>query len=129
MNKQLINKIQANTESAASVGVVSLGHVGLPHALGFDEVGIKMLGFAIDQAKGAHIDYADPWVPVFPKMREHHFDLSSVDLTPETIASYDALLIATNHDVFDYDMIQQHARLIVDTRGVYFKHAANVVKG
>ncbi len=80
------------------------------------------------QAKGAHIDYADPWVPVFPKMREHHFDLSSVTLTPESIASYDAVLLATNHDVFDYDMIQQHARLIVDTRGVYLKPAANVVK-
>lgn len=80
------------------------------------------------QAKGAHIDYADPWVPVFPKMREHHFDLSSVDLTPESIASYDALLLSTNHDVFDYEMIQKHARLIVDTRGVYLKPAANVVK-
>jgi UDP-N-acetyl-D-glucosamine dehydrogenase len=80
------------------------------------------------QAKGAHIDYADPWVPVFPKMREHHFDLSSVTLKPESIASYDAVLLATNHDVFDYEMIQQHARLIVDTRGVYLKPAANVVK-
>lgn len=80
------------------------------------------------QAKGAHIDYADPWVPVFPKMREHHFDLSSVDLTPESIASYDAVLLATNHDVFDYDMIQQHAHLIVDTRGVFLKPAGNVVK-
>lgn len=80
------------------------------------------------QAKGAHIDYADPWVPVFPKMREHHFDLSSVDLMPDSIASYDAVLLATNHDVFDYDMIQQHARLIVDTRGVYLKPLANVVK-
>jgi UDP-N-acetyl-D-glucosamine dehydrogenase len=80
------------------------------------------------QAKGAHIDYADPWVPVFPKMREHHFDLSSVTLTPESIASYDALLLATNHDIFDYEMIQNHARLIVDTRGVYLKPAANVVK-
>jgi UDP-N-acetyl-D-glucosamine dehydrogenase len=30
------------------------------------------------QAKGAHIDYADPWVPVFPKMRVHYFGLSSV---------------------------------------------------
>jgi UDP-N-acetyl-D-glucosamine dehydrogenase len=80
------------------------------------------------QAKGARIDYADPWVPVFPKMREHHFDLCSVDLTSDSIASYDAVLLATNHDVFDYDMIQQHARLIVDTRGVYLKQLANVVK-
>jgi UDP-N-acetyl-D-glucosamine dehydrogenase len=80
------------------------------------------------QAKGAQIDYSDPWVLVFPKMREHHFDLRSVDLTPNNVASYDAVLLATNHDLFDYEMIQQHARLIVDTRGVYLKPASNVVK-
>jgi len=38
------------------------------------------------------------------------------------------VLVATNHDVFDYDMIQKHARLIVDTRGVYLGAAENVVK-
>jgi UDP-N-acetyl-D-glucosamine dehydrogenase len=80
------------------------------------------------QAKGAQIDYSDPWVLVFPKMREHHFDLISVDLTPNNVASYDAILLATNHDLFDYEMIQQHARLIVDTRGVYLTPASNVVK-
>lgn len=80
------------------------------------------------EAKGALIDYSDPWVPIFPKMREHHFDLSSVDLTPEMIDGYDAVLLATNHDAFDYDMIQKHARLIVDTRGVYLSVAENVVK-
>jgi UDP-N-acetyl-D-glucosamine dehydrogenase len=80
------------------------------------------------EAKGALIDYSDPWVPVFPKMREHHFDLSSVEITPESIASYDAILLATNHDVFDYDLIKQHARLIVDSRGVYLGSIDNVVK-
>jgi UDP-N-acetyl-D-glucosamine dehydrogenase len=80
------------------------------------------------EAKGALIAYSDPWVPVFPKMREHHFELSSVALTPESIASYDAVLLATNHDVFDYDMLLKHARLIVDTRGVYLGAFVNVVK-
>jgi UDP-N-acetyl-D-glucosamine dehydrogenase len=80
------------------------------------------------QAKGALINYSDPWVPVFPKMREHHFDLSSVDLTPESVATYDVVLLATNHDAFDYDMIQKNARLILDTRGVYLGAMANVVK-
>jgi UDP-N-acetyl-D-glucosamine dehydrogenase len=80
------------------------------------------------QAKGADIHYSDPWVPVFPKMREHHFDLNSVDLTPEIIASYDVVLVATNHDVFDYEMIQQNAQLIVDTRGVYIEPSSNIVK-
>ena len=79
-------------------------------------------------AKGAKIAYSDPWVPVFPKMREHHFDLSSIDLTPESISKYDLILIATNHDAFDYQMIHQHADLIVDTRGVYLEIGENIVK-
>ena len=79
-------------------------------------------------AKGASVDYSDPHVPTFPKMRKYHFDLRSVPLTPEGIAGYDLVLLATNHDKFDYPMIQKHARLIVDTRGVYLKPAENVVK-
>lgn len=80
------------------------------------------------RSKGAEIDYSDPHVPVFPKMREHRFDLKSVALTPETIASYDAVLLATDHAKFDYDLIRRRATLIVDTRGVYLEPAENVVK-
>jgi UDP-N-acetyl-D-glucosamine dehydrogenase len=78
--------------------------------------------------KGAVVDYSDPHVPVFPRMREHRFDLSSVALTPETVASYDVVLLATSHSAFDYDMIRTHAALIVDTRGVYLERLPNVVK-
>ncbi|MFO1232269.1 MAG: UDP binding domain-containing protein [Paenacidovorax caeni] len=49
------------------------------------------------QAKGAHIDYSDPHVPVFPRKRDYHFDLQSVTLTPESIASYDCLVLATDY--------------------------------
>lgn len=69
------------------------------------------------QAKGAHIDYSDPHVPTFPRKRDYHFDLQSVALTPESIASYDCLVLATDHDGFDYPQLLQHAQLIVDTRG------------
>lgn len=79
------------------------------------------------QAKGAHIDYSDPHVPVFPRKRDYHFDLQSVTLTPESIASYDCLVLATDHDGFDYPQLVQHARLIVDTRGRLGVGAVNVV--
>jgi UDP-N-acetyl-D-glucosamine dehydrogenase len=67
--------------------------------------------------KGAEVAYSDPHVPVFPAMREHHFDLHSVPLTSETISQYDCVLLATAHKAFDYDLIARHANLIVDTRG------------
>jgi len=78
--------------------------------------------------KGAVVVYSDPYVPVFPNMREHHFDLSSIDITPDNLSGYDCVIIATNHDDFDYKLIREHASLIVDTRGVYREPFNNVVK-
>lgn len=69
------------------------------------------------QAKGAEVAYSDPHVPVFPRKRHYHFDLQSVPLNAETLASYDCAVLATDHDRFDYELLQRHARLIVDTRG------------
>ncbi|MES2150750.1 MAG: nucleotide sugar dehydrogenase [Pseudomonadota bacterium] len=80
------------------------------------------------RAKGALVDYSDPHVPQFPAMREHRFELRSVALTAEAIASYDVLLLATSHSAFDYALLQQHARLIIDTRGVYAERLPNVVQ-
>lgn len=79
-------------------------------------------------AKGALISYADPYVPIFPKMRRHRFDLKSVDISPKLLAEMDCVLVATDHDAFDYDLIQEHSRLIVDTRGRYRRESKNVVK-
>lgn len=80
------------------------------------------------EQKGAKVHYSDPHVPVFPKMREHHFDLSSVAISEQTLAEYDAVVLATDHDRFDYDLIKSKAKLIVDSRGKYREPAANVIK-
>lgn len=77
---------------------------------------------------GAEIAYSDPHVPSFPKMREHNFDLSSVPLTAETLASYDCVLLATDHERFDYGLIQQHAKMIVDSRGKFLEADTKVVR-
>lgn len=79
-------------------------------------------------AKGAEVEYSDPHVPVFKKMRRYSFQLTSIALTAETIATYDLVLLATDHDRFDYELIQTHAKVIVDTRGRYSKALPNVVK-
>jgi UDP-N-acetyl-D-glucosamine dehydrogenase len=76
---------------------------------------------------GAQLAYCDPHVPVFPPMRRHHFELSSVVLTSEELASHDCVLLATDHDLFDYPLIASSARLIVDTRGRFARTLAHVV--
>ena len=77
---------------------------------------------------GAEVAYSDPHVPIFPKMREHKFDLKSIALDHGTIASYDCVLIATDHDKFDYAHIKSAAKLIVDARGRYQEPSPNIVK-
>jgi len=77
---------------------------------------------------GAEVSYSDPHIPVFPKLREHKFDLASVALTPEAVAGYDCVLLATDHDRFDYDLVKAHAKLVIDSRGKYLEPASNIVK-
>lgn len=66
---------------------------------------------------GAEVEYNDPHVPSTHSMR-HWGDLGkkSVPLTAETLAAYDCVLVATNHSAYDWKLIAQHAKLIVDTR-------------
>jgi UDP-N-acetyl-D-glucosamine dehydrogenase len=68
------------------------------------------------QSHGARVDYHDPYCPHLGKMRRYDFQLSSVELTAETLPQYDAVLIATDHSCCDYEFIVRHARLVVDSR-------------
>jgi UDP-N-acetyl-D-glucosamine dehydrogenase len=79
-------------------------------------------------ARGALLSYSDPHVPIFPRMRKNYFELESIPLNATTIGEPDVVVLATNHDLFDYALIKRHAQLIVDTRGVYLEPAPNVVK-
>ena len=78
--------------------------------------------------KGAVIEYSDPHIPQFPKLRNHFFEMSSIELTPERISSFDCVLLATDHDAFDYEMLAQNAKLLIDTRGKYRDPLPNIIK-
>lgn len=78
--------------------------------------------------KGAIIFYSDPYVPVFPKKREYYFDLKSLTINPQSLSQMDCVLIATDHDYFDYDMIQKNSKIVVDTRGRYRDNFPNLIK-
>lgn len=67
--------------------------------------------------RGAYLDYNDPYFPALHKMR--HYDYSamrSVNLSAAALASYDCVLIATDHSAYDYAAIVEAAQLVVDTR-------------
>jgi UDP-N-acetyl-D-glucosamine dehydrogenase len=63
--------------------------------------------------KGARVSYHDPYIA---RLDEDGLEYKSVpDLMPAVRAA-DCVVIITNHKVYDYSAILEHARLIVDTR-------------
>ena len=68
--------------------------------------------------KGAEVSYYDPFVPVIRPTREHsHWaGTRSVRWDRETLQKFDAVIIATNHQVVDYKELGEWSRCIVDTR-------------
>jgi UDP-N-acetyl-D-glucosamine dehydrogenase len=68
------------------------------------------------QKLGAQVEYHDPYVPVAATTRKYDLGLKSIELTADAIASYDAVLIATDHSNVDYELVAFNAPLIIDTR-------------
>jgi UDP-N-acetyl-D-glucosamine dehydrogenase len=79
------------------------------------------------QEKKAKVDYSDPYVQQLHQTRDYNFQMSSIDFSAEILAGYDLVILTTDHDVFDYDLILQNAKCIVDTRGRY-RNGEKVVK-
>ncbi|MCU0365511.1 MAG: nucleotide sugar dehydrogenase [Ignavibacteriaceae bacterium] len=75
----------------------------------------------IYRAKGARVDYYDPYVPKLPKTRKYHYDLESIYLTKGSLSKYDLVVLSTDHEVFDYEMIAKNSKLIIDTRNAFEK--------
>ncbi len=110
--------------------------VGLAYKKNVDDIrespGFRLIELMEDA--GATVDFTDPYVPVIPMTREHAAlaGRHSVAFTPESIARYDAALIATDHDNVEYALLGQHAKLVIDTRNAMSRsgivNAGNICK-
>ena len=78
--------------------------------------------------KGARVSFSDPHVPALRWAVHDDVPLQGVKLDSRVLVEQDLVLIATDHDAFDYALVLKHSKLIVDTRGRYLEPAANVVK-
>src|SRR5277367_6330351 len=69
------------------------------------------------QQRGANLEYNDPYFPKLHKMRHYNYEnMKSVPLNPQTLASYDGVIIATDHSSYDYSAIVDASKLVVHTR-------------
>ena len=76
---------------------------------------------------GAAVEYSDPYFNRIPSTRKYNFKLQCVQIDTQNIQSADLILLVTDHDDFDYNLIEKEAKLIVDTRG-RFKVSDKIIK-
>ena len=77
--------------------------------------------------RGSDVSFSDPFFKEIPQTRKYQIKVKSQKLSPKSLRSADLVLIATDHDGFDYQLIASHAKLIIDTRG-RMQPSDNVVK-
>lgn len=85
------------------------------------------------EARGAHVDFYDPFAGEVPNMREHPTlrGRRSIAWSAEAIAGYQVALISTDHDNVDYQLLADTVPLVVDTRNVCARKGvtgSNIVK-
>lgn len=73
------------------------------------------------QNEGAIVDYSDNYITTIPKLRNYKFNKKSVALTKKNIAKYDLVLLSTDHSYYDYKLIFDNAKIIVDSRNAFRK--------
>ena len=64
--------------------------------------------------RGAHVAYNDPYFPFVGHGR--HYDLNMKCTSLDDLASFDCVVIVTDHSAYDYARIAREAQLVVDTR-------------
>jgi UDP-N-acetyl-D-glucosamine dehydrogenase len=78
--------------------------------------------------KGATVAFSDPHVPELRWKVHEGVPTRAESLSAELLQKQDLVLLATDHDAFDYSLILKNSPLIVDTRGRYLEPQSNVVK-
>jgi len=78
--------------------------------------------------KGARVEYSDPFFDTIPRTRKYQFDLRSKIIDSKSLQSVDLVILATDHDHFDYELIEKKSPMIIDTRGKFSNSIKKVIK-
>ena len=71
--------------------------------------------------KNIFFEYHDPYINEISKLRNYNFNKKSIRLNSNNIKKFDIVLIVTDHDCINYSLILKNSKMIVDTRGKFYK--------
>ena len=78
--------------------------------------------------RGVNVSYYDPFFKSVNCLDDQKKILNCIELNHMNIRSQDCVLLLTDHDSFDYELIRNNSKLIIDTRG-RFKNSKNIIRG
>lgn len=82
----------------------------------------------IFREKGAEVEYNDPYVKKLPKTRKYDYLMSSQALSAENLHKYDLVVISTDHSEYDYQLIYDNSKLILDSRNAFARRGITSLK-
>jgi len=123
--------LEALNERGKSINGAKILILGLAYKKDIDDQrespSLKIISLL--RKKGAKVSYNDPHVPLASGYRDYPgLKLKSVALSKKRLREADAVIIATDHSVYDYERILRDSSLIVDTRNVIKKKSLNIIK-
>lgn len=65
----------------------------------------------------ADVRFVDPYFRSIPSTRHYTLDIKSANLSEESLRWADIVVLVTDHDLFDYELIAKHSKVIIDCRG------------
>lgn len=137
MPQYVIERLREELDSRFSKGLnkTDILIVGMSYKKNIDDVreSPSLIIYDLLKDRNACVDFYDSHVKEIPYIHEHKSlcGLKSIKLTSESLKKYDAILICTDHDDTDYQLIVDQGKLVIDTRNAIHKYSEgrnNVVK-
>ena len=79
--------------------------------------------------ESAQVSFSDPFFEKVPTTRKYNLEkIEGIKINSKNLEKFDLVILSTDHDIFDYDLIAQHSKVIVDTRGRFSRNKKNILK-
>jgi UDP-N-acetyl-D-glucosamine dehydrogenase len=119
MPVHVVNKVMnALNDDCKSVKGSRVVVLGAAYKRDVDDVrespALDIIGLLRD--KGAQVSYHDPYVPSIHLEMEGEITLESTAYDDALLENADAVVIVTDHRVYDWQHVVDHSRVVVDTR-------------
>ena len=83
--------------------------------------------FAGSKGYDIKISYNDPYIMKIPKTRKYNLNLKSIEINKKNLNFFDAVVLITDHDIYNYNFIKHNSKILIDCRGRY-KPTTNIIR-